>query len=241
MPTQPDSVSIAFICAMPMELRPLARRLSLRASRTGAGSVYTGTLGGRAVLATVTGMGTSLAAAGTRRLLDAVAVGHVVVVGITGAVDDSTPIGTVIRPELVVDGATGAEHVPAPLGEDARHGTLWTTDELITDSGVLAGLRARGVVALDMETAAVAGVCESLGIGWSVVRVISDRATDGTVTEEVFRLSNQDGTPNFAAVARYVLAHPGRIRLLARLASGARLATQTAAEAAISACAVERS
>jgi hypothetical protein len=92
------------------------------------------------------------------------------------------------------------------------------------------------VVSLDMETAAIADVCEQRGIPWSVFRVISDRATDGSIDQEVFRLSNQDGTANGAAVARYFLRHPGRIPQMAQLARAAKLATEAAADAAIRAC-----
>src|SRR5438477_375520 len=120
-------------------------------------------------------------------------------------------VGTLVLPEVVVDSATGSEHRPAPLGEGTPHGKMWTTDELNTDLDVIAGLRADGVVSLDMETAAIAESCEKRSIPWSVFRVISDRATDGSVDEEVFHLSNQDGTPNPRAIARYFLLHPQRI------------------------------
>jgi hypothetical protein len=112
---------------------------------------------------------------------------------------------------------------------------MWTTDQLIVDLDAIAGLRADGVVSLDMETAALAAVCERRRIPWSVFRAISDRATDGSVNEEVFRLSNQDGTPNARAVASYVLRHPGRIPAMARMARHAKLATERAADAAIDA------
>jgi adenosylhomocysteine nucleosidase len=221
---------------MPMELKPLVRKLSLRKTKFGDVDVHSGTLGGREVVAVVTGMGTKLAAEATERLLDAVEVERVVVVGITGAVENITPIGTLILPEVVVDSATGSEHRPAPLGDGTPHGKMWTTDVLNTDLEVIAGLRANGVVSLDMETAAIAESCERRGIPWSVFRVISDRATDGSVDEEVFHLSNQDGTPNPPAIIRYFLLHPQRIPRLAKLAKGAKLATETAADAAIRAC-----
>ncbi len=221
---------------MPMELRPLARKLSLRRDRVGGVTARTGTVAAREVVAIVTGMGTTLAEERTERLLDAVAVAHVVVVGITGAVENETPIGTLVVPEVVVDAATGAEHHPSPLGDDTPHGKMWTTDELLVDPGVLAQLRAEGVVSLDMETAAIAAACERRGTPWSVFRAISDRASDGSVDEKVFGLSHQDGTPDGRAVARYLLAHPGRIPGMVRLARGATRATEAAAEAAIRAC-----
>jgi adenosylhomocysteine nucleosidase len=288
MPSQaPSPVDVALLCAMPMELRPLVRRLRLRRTRVGDGCVYSGSANGRRVLATATGMGTKLAATRTERLLAAVKVGHVIVFGIAGAVDDGTALGTVIYPRTVIDGATGAAYVPTPAAMPAppaeatqaapaatqaakttqaapapptapappaeatqaaipqptqataawpvAHGTIWTTDELITDPEVVSGLRARGVVALDMETAAIADVCERHGLGWSAVRVISDRAADGIVTDEIFRLNKQDGSPDLAAVARYFARHPQHIGQMARLAASARRATAIAADAAIAA------
>ncbi len=220
---------IAFVCAMPIELRPLRRRLRLRRSDLG----YVGRIGDQEVIAVVTGMGTARARAGTVRLLDAVEVEWVIVVGITGAIESETPIGTLVLPEVVIDGIDGSQHRPKPLPIGNVNGAMWTTDELLLDPAVHAGLRARGVISLDMETAAVAEVCEERGVPWSVVRAVSDRAGDGTVDAEVFGLSHQDGTPNVAAVARYLARRPGAVRRLSRLARGSRLATERAADAAI--------
>jgi adenosylhomocysteine nucleosidase len=234
--TTPRRAHLAFLCPMPMELRPVVKKLSLRKEKVGDTTIHSGTLDGRDVVAITTGMGTPLATAAIERLLEAVTVERVVVVGITGAVENVTPIGTLVIPEVVVHAGTGAEYRPAALGDQQPHGVMWTTDELITDLDFITGLRARGVISLDMETAAIAEVCERNAIPWSVFRVISDRATDGSVDEEVFRLSNQDGSPNGRAVARYFLTHPGRLPRMMRLARGAKLATDRAAEVAIRAC-----
>jgi nucleoside phosphorylase len=110
---------------------------------------------------------------------------------------------------------------------------MWTTNGLTTDADELARLRAAGVVSLDMETAAIADVCEARAIPWSVFRVISDRANDDTVDQEVFRLSHQDGTPNVEAIERYIAEHPERLPLLAEMGKNAGLATRNAAVAAI--------
>lgn len=226
--------TIAFVCAMPMEARPIAKRLGLVATEVGGRPARSGHLDGQPVVAVVTGMGTRLAAEGTERLLDAVAVRQVVVVGITGAVDDETPIGALVLPERVVDAATGREHHHEALGGAPTHGTMWTTD-LITPAAELPALRARGVVSLDMETAAIAQVCEQRDVPWSVVRAISDRATDGSVDEELFHLSRQNGTPDPQRVARYVFRHPRRIPRMVRMGRAAKRATDRAADAAIAA------
>ncbi len=227
---------IAFICAMPMEVVPLVKRLGLTKQRIGDLTVHSGTLAGRGVVATVTGMGPKLATEGTRRLLDTIEVSRVVVVGITGALENDTEIGTLIVPETVVDGTTWAAHTPAPLGEFTPHGTMHTSDRLITDPDELQALIGKGVVSLDMETAAIAEVCEQRGVPWSVFRVISDRASDGMISDEEFQLSNMDGTPRPAKAIAYLLRHPGRIPVMAQLAKGAKLAADRAAETAIRAC-----
>ena len=227
--------AVAFVCAMPMELAPLVRSLSLTKQTVGTVEGAVGRIGARPVVAVVTGMGTALAAAGVEALLAARDIDRVVVVGITGAVGDELPVGALVRPERVVDGASGAAFRPDPLGPGSPSGTLWTSDSLITDAATLAGLRGEGVVALDMETAAVAAVCRRHAVPWSVFRAISDRATDGSVDDEVFHLSHQDGTPDVRAVVAYVVRHPGRIPALARMATGSRLATEEAASAAIAA------
>ena len=230
MPTE----TVAFIFAMPMEMTPLTKKLGLRKERISGVDLHTGALGERKVVATVTGMGTELASKGTERLLGAVTPDRVVVVGITGAVDEDTPIGHLINPERVVHSETGAEHTPTFLTDEPASGTLWTTNRMTTPEE-LPDLRARGVIALDMETAAIADLCEQRGIPWSVFRAISDRATDATLDDEVFKMSNQDGTPNPRRIARYLVKHPFTIPSLARLAKGANLARNTAVDAALAA------
>ena len=228
---------IAFVFAMPIELAPLVKTLSLTETQVGGAAMHEGDVDGRPIVAIVTGMGTELATIGTRHLLDNVSVRWVLVVGITGALESETPIGTLVLPEIVVNSETGREFTPAPLAEGTPAGKMWTTNGLTTQTKDLEALRAQGVISLDMETAAIAELCESRGVPWSVFRVISDRANDGTVDEEVFHLSNQDGTPNPEAIERYIAEHPERLPLLARMAEDAELATRTAVEAAIGACA----
>lgn len=229
---------IAFVCAMPMEVEPLVRMLSLEDRELDGATFHTGTLDGRPVVAVVTGMGTALAAAGMAQLLTHFDVTWVVVVGITGALESETPIGTLVLPEIVKNSETGATFRPAVIGDAVHRGTMWTTNGLTTDADHLARLRAEGVVSLDMETAAIAQICDERGIQWSVFRCISDRANDGTVDDEVFHLSNQDGSPNPEAIERYLAEHPERLPLLAEMGANASLATRTAAEAAIRACAL---
>jgi adenosylhomocysteine nucleosidase len=231
---------IGMLAPMPSELRPLVRKLGLRPSAAPLGTrVHEGRSGSASLVAATSGMGTAGAAAAARRMLDAGDVDHVMVVGIAGGIDDRLAIGDVIQPRIVIDGATGAEYRPHPVGERSDEpgpGALHTSDELIVDPERVAALRARGVIAMDMETAAVAAVCEERGCPWSVVRAISDRSSDGMVDGAVFELAHPDGSPDLRAVARFVVRHPGRIPQLVRLRRDANVATGAAAGAAAEAC-----
>lgn len=227
---------VGVLAAMPSELRPVVRRLRLRRVPGDPGRVV-GRRGSVDVVAVTTGMGTAAAGAATRRLLDAADVERVVVVGVAGGIAEGQAIGDVVAVDAVVDGRTGVRYRPHPLeqgrvGDGGRvAGSLYTSDELITDADRIATLRDAGVVALDMETAAIAAVCEERGRPWSVVRAISDRFADGLADRAIFELARPDGSPDPAAVARFVVRHPGRIPDLVRLGRDLRTATRSAADA----------
>ncbi|HEY8524302.1 MAG TPA: hypothetical protein VIL48_05020 [Acidimicrobiales bacterium] len=226
---------VGVVAAMPSELRPVAKRLGLR---SGPDRRMVGRYEGVDVVAVRTGMGTAAAGDGTRRLLDAVAPDHVVVVGVAGGIAPGQRIADVLAIDVVIDGHTGAEYRPhllaaaaiAAEGERAP-AALHTADELIADPDRIAALRSTGVVALDMETAAVAAVCEERGCPWSVVRAVSDRFDDRLADRAVFDLARSDGSPDPAAVARFLLRHPGRIPGLVRLGRDFGAARQAAADA----------
>jgi nucleoside phosphorylase len=221
---------------MRQELAPLLKKLALRPSDADR-ALHVGRAGDVEVVATATGIGMAAAARATERLLDVHPVDHVMVVGIAGGVDAAQPIGALIQPEVVVDGTSGREHRPAQLGDAPPRGRLVSSDALVTALDHAERLRRDGVVGLDMETAAVAAVCERRGCPWSVYRAISDRVTDGTTDAAVLALAGPDGSGNPGAVARYLLAKPWRIVRLARLARGSLRAADAAADAAIRACA----
>ena len=226
---------VALLAPMRQELAPLVRRLSLRRAETD-GQVHIGMAGRVEVVAKLIGIGTEAAARATEKLLAATKVDHVMVVGIAGGVDSEQPIGALIAPELVVDGASGREHRPVQLCDVPAHGRLVTSDRLVTSLEEATALKQSGVVGLDMETAAVAEVCERRGCPWSVFRAISDRVTDGTTDPAVLALAGPDGSGDLGAVARYLLARPWRIVRLARLGLGTLRAANAAADAAIRAC-----
>jgi adenosylhomocysteine nucleosidase len=213
---------------MPVELRPLVRRLHLKQKR--------GRLGSIDVVSAIIGIGTERAAEATTRLLRDEPVDHVIVIGVAGGIDRSFPLGSVMIPTLVMNAATSVSYQPHPLGHESPRGILCTTDDFIKDHPSLMRLRDDGVAALDMETAAVARVCEERGRPWSVFRAISDDAFDPEVDEAILGLTRPDGSAEMKAVARYIAGNPMRVRLLARLARDSKTATTAAVDAALAAC-----
>jgi nucleoside phosphorylase len=240
---------VVLLAPMRSELQPLVQQLGLRrstpsgasgasGSTAGSPSLHSGRSGAVTVTAALVGVGTGRSAAATEHLLTTLPrVDHVVVVGIAGGIGAGQAIGDVIVPELVVDGVTGDEHRPDPLGDRVPAGILSTSDQLIVDPGAVAALVDRGVVALDMETAAIAAVCARHGCRWSVFRAISDRAGDGLIDAEVAALTGPDGSADIPAALRLVARHPSRARDLARLGRDMKTAARAAATAAAAACA----
>ncbi len=228
-------MTVAMLAPMVSELRPLLRAVPLHRRRFGDLDVYAGAVGQVEVVAALTGIGTRAAAEATERVLGSIPVDHLLVVGIAGGLAPHVAVGDLVVPELVIDAATGREYRASPFGGAAMRGTLSTSDRFVVDPAQLAELAARGVVAVDMETASIAAVCERRGCRWSAFRAISDMA--GDTPHAVLGLVRPDGTPNLLAVARFLLTRPWRIPFLVRLARGADLATRTAAAAAVRACA----
>jgi adenosylhomocysteine nucleosidase len=226
---------VALLAPMRHEQRPLVRRLALRRA-PGAEKRFVGVSpAGLEILATTTGIGPLLAARTAERVLESGPFDHVLVIGIAGGIGSSVALGDLIVPELVVDLASGSEHRPARLGDVPSRGTLATAAEVLEDPAAIRALEERGVVAIDMETAAIASVCEARGCPWSVFRAISDRAGDGSVDPAVLDLAGPDGGPDLPALARFLLLQPWRIPELVRLARGMRRAAEVAAAAAVGA------
>jgi adenosylhomocysteine nucleosidase len=226
---------VAIIAPMPNELRPVVRMLGLRRTgERGGVPVYTGTVDGVEVVATRTGIGRALAEAVTEQLLQATDVDRVIVVGIAGGLEPLSAVGELIVPEVVVDDATGERFRATPAGDVTPKGVLRTGDEADygLDDGDVARLRDEGFTALDMETAAVARVCERNGIPWLAFRAISDMAGDESLGPVVMTLVNPDGSPRAWTGIRFLLAHPRRIPRFVRLGRDAQKATVVAAEAA---------
>lgn len=233
---------LAFIGAMVPEVRPIVKRLGLTRLDADDGPMdltdlhlHRGSAAGREVVVAVTGIGTAAAYRATERVLDAFPVDHVAAIGVCGGMSPDVAIGDLVTPAVVLDETSGSTVSPTTMPGHVAAGTLLTTDVLHNDPDELAGFVARGIVAVDMETGAIGAVCDQREIPWSVFRAVSDRAGDPGVDQHVLGLSHADGTPDPAAIARFLLTRPQRIPHLIRLGRGLNAAVTTSTRAAMAA------
>jgi adenosylhomocysteine nucleosidase len=219
---------------MPMELAPLRRRMEDPQPFAALGSrAVSGRLAGLDVVATAVGVGTRRATETTERVLRSVSVPLVVVVGIAGASAPHLRIADVVVPESVIHGPAGTTHTSTEsIARLDRKGTIRTHDELLVDAEGVAALHRQGISAMDMETGAIAAVCEREGIEWTAFRAISDNL-ERPVDPASMTMLNGDGTPNVGASIKFMLRNPHRIPVLIRNGRDTMKACNSAAEAAI--------
>jgi adenosylhomocysteine nucleosidase len=214
------------LAPMPSELRPVVKVFGLDKDR------LQGDIGPHQVRAATTGIGIDLATKAATAMVDQGDVDHVVVVGIAGGLGPTSPVGALVIPESVEDFPDAASFAPAPLGGLATKGIIVSSDEYGYEPEVVEGFLARGVVAVDMETVAVAKVCVGRGVPWSAVRAISDPADGPTVNTDIIGLVKPDGTPDTGKAIRYLLRHPTKFPAMAQMGRDANAAAKLAAETA---------
>jgi len=223
----------AVLTAMPMELAPVRRRMQNPQPFPALGKrAVTGHLGGVNVVATAVGVGTRRAEETTERLFRSASVPLVIVVGIAGASAPHLKIGDVVVPESVIHGPAGTTHTSTEsVARPDRKGTIRTHNELLVDPDGVAALHRCGVVAMDMETGAIAAVCERHGVAWTAFRAIGDNP-ERPVDPDSMTMLNPDGTGNVGAALRFVVRHPLRIPGLVRMGRDGAKACNAAAAAA---------
>jgi len=232
---------VVILAPMPHEMDAIVAAFGLQPTNDRGGSQFTGRVGGSEVRALHVGMGPALTRAALGRVFtEAEATGtpvdHVMNAGICGGLGPDLPVGTVINPEVIIDHRSGATYHHAPPGPVPKAGKLITTETVILDPELSRSFLADGCVAVDMESAAVAEVCEARGCPWSVYRCIGDRWFDGLLDPRLLALVNSDGSSDMDAVTRLLAAEPDIGAKLDQLSTDTMLAARLAAEAALVGC-----
>ena len=198
---------------------------------------WSGKVGKSEVTAIHIGMGPPLTREAANRVLDRPRrVDHMMIAGICGGLDPARPVGTLIYPSSLTLHSTGSSYIHDPPGDVPLEGNLITTEGVSLDPVLTRGFFEDGFIAVDMESAAMAEVCEQRGIPWSVYRCIGDRPFDGLLDEGFVELSNPDGSGNMAEIQKLLDAQPDLVPKLEQLRRDASNAARVAAEAAVGGC-----
>jgi adenosylhomocysteine nucleosidase len=228
---------VVVLAPMPLEMHAIVSAFGLAPTSDAEGAPWTGRVGDSDVTAIHIGMGPPLTRAATARLLEGPApADHVMIAGICGGLDPDLPVGTLINPELLTLHSTGVTYRHHPPGDGPLSGRLITTEGVTFDVPLSERFFAEGCIAVDMESAAVAEVCEAKGCPWSVYRCIGDRHFDGLLDPRLVALTNQDGSGDSAAIRRLVADEPELAAKLERLSHDTANAARLAAEAAVRGC-----
>jgi nucleoside phosphorylase len=226
---------------MPLEMHAIVRAFGLQPTSSDELEPWVGRVGGSEVTAVHIGMGPPLTRAALERLFDASTnsgepIDHVMNAGICGGLDPDIAVGTLINPAIIVDNATGAQFRHRPPGDAVLAGKLMTMEAATLDPERSRRFLAEGFLAVDMESAAVAAVCEEHDCPWSIYRCIGDRYFDGLLDERLIAATNPDGSGNMAEIARLIDADPLISAKLDRLQRDTSHAARLAAEAAARGC-----
>lgn len=226
---------------MPLEMNAIVTAFGLSPKSDADNAPWTGYVGDSHVTAIHIGMGPPLTRTAITRLFEGSApdhlpVDHVMIAGICGGLDPDLEVGTLINPEVIIEYSSGAAYRHTPPGNAPQGGKLITTEGVTQDTGLSQRLFADGCLGVDMESSAVAEVCEAHGCPWSVYRCIGDRWFDELLDPRFVALTNPDGSGNTAEIGRLIAAEPELGVKLERLARETALAAQLAAEAAVRGC-----
>lgn len=233
---------VVILAPMPLEMSAIVTAFGLSPTTDAKGAPWTGHMGNSNVTAIHIGMGPTLTRVAAARLFDEtvpgyVPVDHVMIAGICGGLDPDIEVGTLINPEFIIEYASGAIYLHTPPGDAPRAGKLMTTENATLDSGLSRRFLEDGCLGVDMESSAVAEVCEAQGCPWSVYRCIGDRFFDGLLDQKIVAATNPDGSGNMAEIGRLIAAEPELAEKLQRLSRDTTLAARMAAEAAVRGCA----
>jgi adenosylhomocysteine nucleosidase len=232
---------VVVLAPMPLEMDAITTAFGLSPQSDAKGSPWQGTVGDSMVTALHIGMGPQLTRAAAARLFDTSdpahrRIDHMMIAGICGGLHPDLEIGTLINPEVVVDHTSGSTYRHTPPGDAPQAGKLITTEEVTLDHGRSRRFHEEGFLGVDMESAAVAEMCEAHGCPWSVYRCISDRYFDGLLDERIVALTNEDGSGNVEGILQLLQSEPELAEKLERLAGDVALAARLAAEAAVRGC-----
>lgn len=226
--------AIGIIGAMQEEIKLLLEHMEGVQSERHAGlAYYRGTLHGKSVVVTRSGVGKVNAAVCTQALIDKFGADAVLFTGVAGAVDPELDIGDIVistsssQHDMDVTALgfprgtipyqevsefrsdEGLVKLAQAVGDDlfpgrCRTGKVLSGDQFIADRAVVRRLHEEmGGACTEMEGAAVAQVCHMNGVPHVIIRSMSDKA-DGSAHVNFAEFTVEAANRSFAIVSEMV-------------------------------------
>ena len=182
-------MSIVYIAAEAMELKPFAARLEgLRKLSWPLAYAAEGILDGRRVLLAANGAGFALAGRALETAIRALALADlsssrleaIVSTGFCGGLAPELRLGGIVIADAVsgADGEPVRCELPAAMPEQAAIGLVLSQDRVINTAEEKAHLHASGAIAADMESAGLLVRAAKEKIPFYCIRVVSDTASE---------------------------------------------------------------
>lgn len=230
---------VGVVCALPIELGHFEDRLAGVISVHGAGfTIRTGGLGGRGIAVVHSGPGRAAAERATKALIAGHGPRWVISAGFAGALWPELSRGDIVMADAVL-GEKGERlsidlKVSADEAKQVRSlhvGSLLTVDRILRTAAEKRALaQQHAALAVDMETLAVAQVCQREKRRFMAIRVISD-ALDDELPPEVERLLSKNSTAKkIGAAAGSIVRRPRMIKELWKLRESAMVAADRLAK-----------
>ena len=229
---------ICIIGAVKEEIVEIQRAMIVQETRhTQSGSFWTGTFAGRNVVLARSGMGKACARAALLQICERFAPALVISMGYAGGVAPNLSIGDLVLADKVFEFVSGGSadwtlkretvEIPIdafPVDAAVLRGGLLTVDEVICKPEHKSTLgKNYPVLAVEMETSALARLAREKGLPFLSVRAISD-----TVDHELpdfSSMQDEKGEVSKLKAGWHALTHPAAIKSLLELRENSRNAT----------------
>jgi adenosylhomocysteine nucleosidase len=213
----PVPADVGIVAAMPMEVADLLSGLKkVWKYQSVSVPVIEGEYAGKIIAVAVGGMGR----AASRRAADVLIAGHrprwLISAGFAGALNPSYSRNDLVVAREVIDreGSSFLVDPPASMGASVQHakGRLLTVDQVVLRAAEKDDLhRSHQADLVDMESSAVAAVCQEKLVRFLSIRVISDDA-HGDLPRELTAIMNPSGVYRVGATLRSLWQRPSSVK-----------------------------
>lgn len=227
---------VGIVAALHIEISPLLARLEVKQTQAGNGlKYYDCKCEGRRIVIVEGGVGYARAKQATNALIDACQPKWILSVGLSGALVAEMNVADIVLGNAFIQG-NGLNEIrqhfeyPAESEHGIHVGKLCTTNHIVHTCREKRELNQRtNAIAVDMESHAVATVCQSRSNQFMAIRAISDDLSED-LPKEVLAIFDPKGTIRTGALVGTLFKRPSSVKDLWKIREAAVRAAEKLAE-----------